>query len=585
MFICSGVLYANAAETTGLENESIFNIKNVNSGLMLDLYNSNDANGTNVQQYTADGTNAQKWKIIYNSTSDCYYIKSVRSLNNGNSRQLDVYCTSSNPVASGHNVQIWSPGDDPSSTWSIVHISNGQYKIVLKQYPTLALTVSGNSTASGANVLIQTYTGSSSQKWTFEEVTLSQTTGIVSGETYYIRSKYSNKNLDIANGSTANGTNVFQTNQSGLFRQQWVVTYLSDGYYVIRPSQSSTTALAIANNYTLNSSNVCLREVGSANDSTAIPNYAKWQIVKNTGGASTGFRLVPKSSYGAQSLSIQNGSGADGANVLQLPYSGAASQQWLFFEAVDYSDDFDVKSSGKAVFGSNVVVHFEASESGLYIMETAQPNGINGALRDTVLQLYDSQFNLLATNDDINTETGYSRISRTLSAGHYYIKLLESPAVTTNVYAFLSVYKSGSLIYCAENETLEVNPYCKAYADLTYSFSKIGDATATYNCFAYVMGVTDHNMWPKQALGMAMPITVSELDDYMNNNGYVRATQPSANCIIAFGKDGYVEHFAKVENGITYAKLGTAELVSHGNTYFPYYSQSQYGYNLAYYIK
>jgi len=334
MFICSGVLYTNAAETTGLENESIFNIKNVNSGLMLDLYNSNDANGTNVQQYTADGTNAQKWKIIYNSTSDCYYIKSVRSLNKGNSRQLDVYCTSSDPVASGHNVQIWAPGDDPSSTWSIVHISNGQYKIVLKQYPTLALTVSGSSTASGANVLIQTYSGSASQKWTFVELdTPSETEGITSGMTYCIRSRKSEMNLAATPDGYTSGNNVVQQTKDNLSRnQRWDIFYLYNGYYVIRPSGNSTAALGVANNYLSNSSNIQIVGTSSGNTSS-LPDRVQWRIVKNVGGSSTGYRLIPKSSLGTQALNVVDGSLTTGANVIQYPYYGTQNDQW-YFESV-----------------------------------------------------------------------------------------------------------------------------------------------------------------------------------------------------------------------------------------------------------
>jgi len=321
----AGSFPAFAIEAATVFENGVYNIKNVNSGMMLDVANGTNANGTNVWQYTPDGTNAQKWKMVYDTAGDFYYIKAMIS-SSGTNRQLDVYCTSSDPVASGHNVQIWVQGDDPSSTWSIVHVSNGRYKIVLKQYPTLALTVASSSTSSGANVIVQTYSGSTSQLWTFEEAAPAATSGIISGGVYRI-GIISGTSFVTVNGNIANGTTLFR-NLLTPGKQEWKIHYLSNGYYVIRCNANPALAMYAT------SGGVQIRTVSTTNNSD-LPTNAQWKIVKNDGNTTTGYRLVSKSSQGnALTYSVESNS-----LILNSVYTGNAStQRWWFF-GVAYPDE------------------------------------------------------------------------------------------------------------------------------------------------------------------------------------------------------------------------------------------------------
>ena len=54
-----------------IESGKIYRIKNANSGLYLDVADGGSSNGTNVQQYTFNGSTAQKYKIV--SAGDGYY--------------------------------------------------------------------------------------------------------------------------------------------------------------------------------------------------------------------------------------------------------------------------------------------------------------------------------------------------------------------------------------------------------------------------------------------------------------------------------------------------------------------------------
>lgn len=318
----AGSFPAFAIEAATVFENSVYNIKNVNSGMMLDVANGTDANGTNVWQYTADGTNAQKWKMVYDTAGDFYYIKAMIS-DSGTNRQLDVYCTSSDPVASGHNVQIWVQGDDPSSTWSIVHVSSGRYKIVLKQYPTLALTVANSSTSSGANVIVQTYSGATSQLWTFEEAAPAATSGITSGGVYRI-GIISGTSFVTVNGNVANGTTLFR-NLLTPGKQEWKIHYLSNGYYVIR--HNSNPALAMY----ATSGGVQIRTVSTTNNSD-LPTNAQWKIVKNDGNTTTGYRLVPKSSQG-NALTYSQDSNA--TVTCSIYTANSSTQRWWFFGVND----------------------------------------------------------------------------------------------------------------------------------------------------------------------------------------------------------------------------------------------------------
>ena len=47
-----------------LQNGSAYTFKNMSTGKMLNLYGGRTANGTNVCQYTADGSDDQKWTFF-----------------------------------------------------------------------------------------------------------------------------------------------------------------------------------------------------------------------------------------------------------------------------------------------------------------------------------------------------------------------------------------------------------------------------------------------------------------------------------------------------------------------------------------
>ena len=55
----------------------IYNIRNIDSGKYLNVHYGVDANGTNVYQWSYDGSTEQKFKVVYFSSTDSYKIYAI----------------------------------------------------------------------------------------------------------------------------------------------------------------------------------------------------------------------------------------------------------------------------------------------------------------------------------------------------------------------------------------------------------------------------------------------------------------------------------------------------------------------------
>ena len=162
------------AESPNIVNDGVYLIKNVASGKYLNLHYGNDADGTNIYQWTKDGSTEQKWRISYNYATQAYQIYSMSS-SGGKNRVLDVYDTGGNLV-NGANVKLQTPTEPASQEISFILVASGKYKIVMKNNMNMCLssygtsngTSGGTTSTSAGNVFISTYNGSDNQKWMFE---------------------------------------------------------------------------------------------------------------------------------------------------------------------------------------------------------------------------------------------------------------------------------------------------------------------------------------------------------------------------------------------------------------------------------
>ena len=116
------------------------------AGKCLDVAAAGTADGTAVQLYDCNGTNAQQWNVGSDGT--------IRALG----KCLDV---SGNATADGTKVQLWTCNGTGAQQWTV----NAAHDIV-NPHADKCLEVADNSSANGARTQIRTCMGTANQKWT-----------------------------------------------------------------------------------------------------------------------------------------------------------------------------------------------------------------------------------------------------------------------------------------------------------------------------------------------------------------------------------------------------------------------------------
>ena len=205
-------------------SNKIFNIVNKGSGRNLNVNLGTDANGTNVIQWSNDGSTEQMFKLEQVS-SGVYRLRAMSS-SYATNRVLDVLRVggvSTGAIASGCNVDIWTTSsatvDTDCQYFTITERTTGYFTINLKSNTNLVLTAvgtangtgAGNTSTSAGNVIIQTYSSSNNnQLWSFKQVVGSpthtyQNLGGTKSLTYYIdNSCVSTAFATLFNGAAAN---------------------------------------------------------------------------------------------------------------------------------------------------------------------------------------------------------------------------------------------------------------------------------------------------------------------------------------------------------------------------------------------
>ena len=149
--------------------ETVYTIRTaVGTKFVLDVYNGSMVNGGNVQIYTENNTNAQKWRLVKDGSY--YTIVSVKS-----GKALDV---KSNGKTDGTNVQQWTPNGSAAQKWKLVSAGNGWYHIVASNG--LYLNVWDGIAKNGTNVCLWTKDGSTEQKFKLEKTRIDPT-GLFTG--------------------------------------------------------------------------------------------------------------------------------------------------------------------------------------------------------------------------------------------------------------------------------------------------------------------------------------------------------------------------------------------------------------------
>lgn len=291
--------------------EGVYNLKNVNSGLYLDVENNSSQNGANIQQYASTGAAAQKFKFVTNSDG-YYYILTGAS---GYTKSVDIYNGSSED---GTNVLQWDYWGGNMQLYRIVQNGDSSYSLLSKvSNLKSAIEVYDFGTSNGDNVVQWRYWGGAAQSWELEEEVVSAN---VAEGIYMVRNVNSGLYLDVTNNLPDNGTNIQQWEYTGANAQRFKFVPNGDGYYYILTGASGYTASVDIDS-------------GSNADGANVMQWEFWggdmqmyQIVQNTDGS---YSFLTKASGRRAAIEVDSFGISNGDNVIQWYYWGGSGQSWI----------------------------------------------------------------------------------------------------------------------------------------------------------------------------------------------------------------------------------------------------------------
>ena len=290
-----------------------YRIKNVNSGLYLEVAGASAKNGTNVDQWGSDGSEIHNiWKLF--SAGDGYYYL-ASCVGDGGTFVLDV---AGKKADNGTNIDIYQYNGGTNQQFMLTENSDGSYKIRTRvSGEASAVEIVNADTSSGANAQEWEVNGANCQDWTLEAVT-DPGTAMDTSVVYTFKNVNSGLVMDIVNGTMADNSNVQQWASNGFDCQKWTLKAFGSGnYYYIRSVQDANYVLKAESN--TNGGNVDI--VTYSNKDSAM----LFRFTKNLDGS---YGIVTHASKDACLVEIVNASLDNGANVQQYQPNGNNCQKW-----------------------------------------------------------------------------------------------------------------------------------------------------------------------------------------------------------------------------------------------------------------
>ena len=376
-------------------------------GTVIDVSGGVIQSGRNVQMYTINGSSAQKWQLdserapgntldIENGT---YTIK-----NSTNTKQvLDV---NSALTGNGANVQTYSSNNTSAQRFEVLYVGDGYYQI-LAEHSGKALDILNASTSSGANVQQYDQNGSDAQLWRF----------IDAGDgTIYIQSKLGTV-LDI-NGAAASGSNVQMSSGMGMKKsQKWVLEKseyrpVEDGLYSLRSAVHTVYAVDIANASKADNANAWLYYYNGSE-----PQRFETEYVGNGY-----YKLTVK--HSGMVLECDSSTYKAGANVRQGVWDGSDGQLWKFVSAGN--SGYYVKSKTGTVLDINSAVYAAGTN-----VQTYKANGTDA-----------QKWKLNKEYETVNIEEGVYTIQTSLNKE----RVLDIPGASSADGANVQIYTSNDTL-------------------------------------------------------------------------------------------------------------------------------------------
>ena len=148
-----------AAQNKNMMDDGVYYIKNRDVKFALDVASASAYSGANVQLYSLNKTDAQKWLVSHDSKG---YV-SFKNVNSG------MYLTATGS-SNNANVNQQSPSNGYNQKWIIAFDSSQNIKLVSGLNSKLVIDVSGGKISNGSNIQLYTSNNSAAQKWVFEYI-------------------------------------------------------------------------------------------------------------------------------------------------------------------------------------------------------------------------------------------------------------------------------------------------------------------------------------------------------------------------------------------------------------------------------
>ena len=148
-----------ATQNKSMMDDGVYYIKNRDVKFALDVSGGSAYSGANVQLYSLNKTDAQKWLVSHDSKG---YV-SFKNVNSG------MYLTATGS-SNNANVNQQSPSNGYNQKWIIAFDSSQNIKLVSGLDSKLVIDVSGGKISNGSNIQLYTSNNSAAQKWVFEYI-------------------------------------------------------------------------------------------------------------------------------------------------------------------------------------------------------------------------------------------------------------------------------------------------------------------------------------------------------------------------------------------------------------------------------
>ena len=382
-------------------SDGIYTIESAISSKVIDVANGTAKSGTNVQLYTSNSTNAQKWKVT--NLGDGYY--EIASLVD-ESLVLDVDGAG---TKSGTNVQIYKSNSTNAQKWTLKYAGDGYYYIISKCNG-LYLDVSGAKSANGTN--IQVYKGNSTKAQKFKFIEVLEGTQTIEDGLYKITTSLDEgKAINVIDANASNSTKTEIRDITDDWSNIWRVKYLGDGYYEIISYLDETKSLDVSGGSGANETKVQIYKSNSTN-------AQKW-IIKDVGD---GYYSIV-SAIDHKYLDVANGSSSNGTKMQIYQGNSTKAQKFKF-----------------------VSVEEEIITDGYYTLNSALDNS---KVVSSSSILTANQVNVdLETNKNLNKQKWYIEY---LEDGYYTLKLATNDNYVMDVAGGSTSSGTNVQIYSSNN--------------------------------------------------------------------------------------------------------------------------------------